>query len=122
MGTLGLRRVELISYYAEGLASTSPLHFMVRNQNTSPIYGNVHANHFPLYFNKFPNCFTHLEKPLVITEGQCWNNAHVLQFDILDSSNNQPAVFTSLYLMFRVEDNCEPLPTNLDIDQELQQM
>lgn len=117
-----LSRVRLIGYKAEGLTSTQSIFFTIRNQNVAQIYGNVHTSYFPLFFDQFPDQLVNLNNPLWVTNNQRWNDAHQLQFDLVDITGVRFTQFTRLFLMFEVDDYPQTqLYSNLDIDLSLQQ-
>lgn len=118
-----IHAVRLIEYKGEGLLSTTnTIFFTIRNQNVSQIYGNVHTSYYPLFFDRVPDQFIMLNNPINITNGQRWNDAHQLQFDLVDRLGNTFTQFTRLYLMFDILDSPQnELFSNVELDLTLEQ-
>lgn len=122
-GTGTLWGVRLQEYYAAGLTSTDPIFFTIRNQNVGQVYGNIHSSFYPLYFNQFPNNRVQLHHPMDITNGQYWNDAHQLQFQLVNSAGQPFTQFSQLFLKFSVHDQLnKSLGQNQYIDESLQQI
>lgn len=87
------------------------------------LYGNVHSSYFPLFFDNFPSDLHHLKLPMHISnQFQRWNDAHLLQFQLVDTAGNTFKSFSKIYLFFEVDDFVQTeLKSNRDIDFALEQ-
>lgn len=105
-GLEGVSRVRLHSYQFVGIASPapSPLFLRIKNQPTTAIYGNGPQG-FPLYFsgNGVQDYSYEYNNQIVVAEGDnVWNNAHALDFEIVDFFG-LPAIFDAAVILFEME-------------------
>jgi len=115
MNSLG--PMKLIQYAGSGLpASPTIFFFSIRDQETSPVWGNCESNKYPLMFegnanevHRAPECYWVLEG------NQRLNGSRILTFEVKDfpntpptpvatpPANPNPPTFTSLTLLFWVD-------------------
>jgi len=101
-GPRGVNSCELIEYYANGLSNQAPLFFGIREQPTSVLFGNVTQSLFPLMFKAWPETSEFLNIPIQVLFGSdIFNNSVQVEFDVYDVNHN-PAIFSSIILVFRV--------------------
>lgn len=112
-GTDKIQSVSLEQYQATGLGSSLPMKIEISGQCQEPMYGNVTTSEFPLFWHSLaiPNGREDLKHPIQIAGHGFMNGAAQLEFQVSSIDPTQNVVFTTLWLLFRVNYLCaeEPL-------------
>ena len=103
-GLSGTKCVRLTAYSVFGALTTQPMFFRIKNQNmlTNPTNMPVGEHSVMMLLPSAPDCTVFLHYYVPITNlDNFFNDSHQIEFEVVDS-NNQPAVFTDIYLEFRL--------------------